>query len=259
MSPVYRHLHADGGIRWVDAWLSHGIEDPQIGGIVINLRDVTSRVESDRALQESQERYRAIVETAQERIWVTDPQRRAVYVNQKMADIAGRSTEELYSRGILKLLDVDDSTMLSRRLLERRTAGTEEYELHLRHPEGTSRCLKVCSSPLWYAEDELVGSLGMVSDSRSSNEWSELYSARLSMTTSRASRTGLCSGTAWSRRRSATRAASPTVLLWCSSTSISPSSSTTRWVTRGGPFALSAGRETEISSASRRDGGKVRR
>jgi hypothetical protein len=29
--------------------------------------------------------------------------------------------------------DVDDSTMLSRRLLERRTAGTEEYELHLRH------------------------------------------------------------------------------------------------------------------------------
>ena len=96
-SLVYRHLHPDGGMRWVDAWLSHGIEDPQVGGIVINLRDVTSRVESDRALQESQERYRAIVETAQERIWV---------VSQKIADIAGRSTEELYSRGILELLDV---------------------------------------------------------------------------------------------------------------------------------------------------------
>lgn len=112
-------------------------------------RHVTSRVESDRALQESQERYRAIVETAQEGIWVANPQGRTVYVNQKMADIADRSNEELYSRGILELLDVDDSTMLSHRLLERRTAGTEEYELHLRHPDGTWRCLKVCSSPLW--------------------------------------------------------------------------------------------------------------
>ena len=96
MSLVYRHHHADGGFRWVDAWLSHRIEEPQFGGIVINLRDVTSRVESDRALQESQERYRAIVETAQEGIWVANPQGRTVYVNQKMADIAGRSTEELY-------------------------------------------------------------------------------------------------------------------------------------------------------------------
>jgi len=92
MSLVYRHLHPDAGMRWVDAWLSHRIEDPQVGGIVINLRDVTSRVESDRALQESQERYRAVVETAQERIWVADPQGRTVYVNQKMADIAGRSS-----------------------------------------------------------------------------------------------------------------------------------------------------------------------
>jgi PAS domain S-box-containing protein len=70
LSLVYRHHDASGGSRWVEAWLSNKIDDPQIGGIVINLRDVTSRVESDRALQESQERYRVIVETAQEGIWL---------------------------------------------------------------------------------------------------------------------------------------------------------------------------------------------
>jgi diguanylate cyclase (GGDEF)-like protein/PAS domain S-box-containing protein len=164
LSLVYRHLHADGGFRWVEAWLSNKIEDPQIGGIVINLRDVTARVESERALQESQERYRVIVETAQEGIWVVNPQGRTVYVNRKMADIAGCSIDQLYARGVLDLLDVDDAATLSRRLLDRRTAGTEEYEIHLRHPDGTPRCLQVRSSPLWYAEQEFVGSLGMVSD-----------------------------------------------------------------------------------------------
>ena len=164
LSRVYRHQHADGGFRWVEAWLSNRIEDPQIGGIVINLRDVTARVESERALQESRERYRVIVETAQEGIWVANPQGRTVYVNQKMADIAGCSVEQLYAQGVLDLMDADDVAMVRRRLLERRTAGTEEYELHLRHPDGTSRCLQVRSSPLWDADQEFVGSLGMVSD-----------------------------------------------------------------------------------------------
>nr|WP_302053598.1 EAL domain-containing protein [Nocardioides panacis] len=115
-------------------------------------------------MQESQERYRVIVETAQEGIWLVNPQGRTVYVNQKMADIVGHPIEELYARGVLDLLDVEDATSLSRRLLARRTAGAEEYELHLRHPDGTSRCLQVHGSPLWDSDGEFVGSLGMVSD-----------------------------------------------------------------------------------------------
>lgn len=163
-SQVYRHNHADGRFRWVEAWMSNRISDPQIGGIVVNLRDVTSRVESDRALQESQERYRAIVETAQEGIWVADLQGRTLYANQKMADIFGRPLEELYDRRVPDLLDADAAAMVRRRLLERRAVGTEEYEFDVRHPDGTSRSLKVCGSPLWDGEREYVGSLGMVSD-----------------------------------------------------------------------------------------------
>ncbi len=146
------------------AWLTNKIKDPQIGGIVINVRDVTVRVESERALHESQERYRVIVETAQEGIWVANPQGQTVYVNPKMADIAGFSIEQLHARGVLSLLDVCDAAMVTRRLLDRQTAGTEEYELQLKHPDGTPRSLLVRSSPLWDADQTYVGSLGMVSD-----------------------------------------------------------------------------------------------
>lgn len=164
VSLVYRHHHADGRFRWVEAWMANKTTDPQIGGIVTNLRDVTSRVESDRALQESQERYRAIVETAQEGIWLTDPHGRTLYANQTMADIVGQPLEELYDRRVPDLLDADAAAMVSRRLLERQAVGTEEYELELQHPDGTSRRLKVCGSPLRDGEGGFVGSLGMVSD-----------------------------------------------------------------------------------------------
>ncbi|MET0788467.1 MAG: PAS domain S-box protein, partial [Cellulomonas sp.] len=84
-SLVFRLRDADGQLRWVEAWLCNKIGDPQIGGIVTDLRDVTSRVESDRAQQKSLERYRAIVETAQEGTWVATPEGRTLYANQKMA------------------------------------------------------------------------------------------------------------------------------------------------------------------------------
>ncbi len=164
ISLVYRHHHVDGRYRWVEAWVCNKTADPQIGGIVTNLRDVTSRLETEQALQESLERYRAIVETAQEGIWVANPQGHTVYVNQKMADIVGRSIEDLHTRGVLDLLDVEAAALVSRRLLERRNAGPEEYELSVPHPDGTARCLEVRSSPLWDGQGEFVGSLGMVSD-----------------------------------------------------------------------------------------------
>ena len=108
VSLVYRHRHADGGFRWVESWISNKIDEPAIGGIVVNLRDVTARVEASRALRESEERYRAIVETAQEGIWVANPQGRTTYVNQKVADMTGCTFEELYARSPTDLFDTDE-------------------------------------------------------------------------------------------------------------------------------------------------------
>jgi len=163
-SLVYRHHHVDGRFRWVEAWLCDKTADPEIAGIVTNLRDITARVESSHALQEGLERYRAIVETAGEGIWVADPQGRTVYVNKKMADIVGLPMDDLQTRGVLDLLDCDDTGLMRRRLLDRRSDGSEDYEVSVPHADGTNRCLKVRSSPLWDAEGEYVGSLGMVSD-----------------------------------------------------------------------------------------------
>ena len=50
------------------------------------------------ARRESDERYRRIVETAQEGILVGDRDGRLVFVNQKMADMLGYTREEIIGR-----------------------------------------------------------------------------------------------------------------------------------------------------------------
>ena len=48
---LYRALRADGGIRWIDGTVSDLREDPSVGGIVVNGRDVTERVEAEQRLE----------------------------------------------------------------------------------------------------------------------------------------------------------------------------------------------------------------
>ena len=50
--------------------------------------------EAYETLHENEEKYRNIVETANEGIWIVDPEAKTIYVNEKMAEMLGYTPEE---------------------------------------------------------------------------------------------------------------------------------------------------------------------
>ena len=70
LSPTleFRFKHADGTWRHLEATGNSLLEDPAVGGIVVNSRDVTERKRTEEALLESEARNRAVVETATDAI-----------------------------------------------------------------------------------------------------------------------------------------------------------------------------------------------
>ena len=161
---VTRGRDVTGRWRWFEAVATNCLDDPGIAGIVVNLRDTTAETLAREELRASEERYRAIVETAQEGIIVLDPKGLVLFANEKISAILGVDQTALVGADLLDLLDLEDRDRVADRLRERSTIGPEQFEVRYGHPDGTRRILSVAAGPLTDDRGGPMGSLGMVSD-----------------------------------------------------------------------------------------------
>jgi diguanylate cyclase (GGDEF)-like protein/PAS domain S-box-containing protein len=161
---VIRVSHADGAWRWVEETITNCLTDPDIGGLVANLRDMTAEIETRQALEQSEARYRAIAETAQEGIIAMSPEGGTLFANEKFAELVGYPLEVIYAHGFMAGLSPSQAYAVHQRLLSRPSRGSEWYEFDFTHPDGSERVLSISASPLVTAKEEEIGSLAMVSD-----------------------------------------------------------------------------------------------
>ena len=173
-----RLMRKDGSFIWVEDRITNLLEDPDVAGIVVNFHDVTQRKADQEALRRSEARYRSIVETAQEGVWVTDPDGGTVFANQKLADILGRSLDEVYAMTATDVVAEEDKPLVAARLKGRRRSGKDLYEVPVVRPDGGTRVVLVSASPLYEDDGRYVGSLGMVTDITERKHAEELLERR---------------------------------------------------------------------------------
>jgi diguanylate cyclase (GGDEF)-like protein/PAS domain S-box-containing protein len=112
----FRLRHADGSWRCLSAVGSNHLGDPDVAGIVINAADVTEEAEAKAALQESEERYRLLVERCPDLIAVHQ-EGLVSYVNPAGARMLGaHSPEEMIGRRAHDLVHPDDHPLLDARM-----------------------------------------------------------------------------------------------------------------------------------------------
>ncbi|GAB4093035.1 sensor histidine kinase [Flaviaesturariibacter terrae] len=102
--PPFRFRLKDGSYRWVEAMLSNHLEDPDIESVVINLRDITQRLETEEAIMLSEEKYRLLFYQSPEPKWIFRREDlRFVEVNDAAIEHYGYSREEFLSMTVIDL------------------------------------------------------------------------------------------------------------------------------------------------------------
>jgi len=125
---------------------------------------ITEEVWTEREVQASEARFRRIVATAQEGVWVRDSAGRTTYVNERMAALLGYTPNEMIGQPILAFMD-EDMRANAEAGFQRRAVGiAERFEFRFRRKNGTPLWAIVATSPLLNERGVFVESLGMVTD-----------------------------------------------------------------------------------------------
>ncbi|MBU1231140.1 MAG: PAS domain S-box protein [Proteobacteria bacterium] len=115
-------------------------------------------------LRESEERFRTMVETANEGVWRLDANFLTTYVNGTMARMLGYAPEEILGRRVTEFMFPEDHPAHEALLLERRAGASGRYERRFRTRDGEEVWTLASASPLRGANGEFLGSFGMFTD-----------------------------------------------------------------------------------------------
>ncbi|MBE0479802.1 MAG: PAS domain S-box protein [Dehalococcoidia bacterium] len=161
----YRIRCAHGDDKWVwDKGSGVFSSDGELQGIEGFITDITERKKAEEALAESEEKYRRIIETANEGVIIADIARGAItFANRKMSQISGYSRDELTGRRVLELIPGEIGRVRSR-LEERKRGLSGQYELSYLRPDGSQGWAIINASPVLDRDGNHISSLVMVTD-----------------------------------------------------------------------------------------------
>jgi diguanylate cyclase (GGDEF)-like protein/PAS domain S-box-containing protein len=189
---TFRVRSADGTWRRVETVFTNLLHEPAVRGIVANSHDVTEATNAEQLLIASEERYRLIVETAEEGIWALDEAGSTTFANHRMAAILGCHIEALEGTSFLDFVTEKDRELVAAIVSGLRAGHSQQLDLRLVREDGGEVWVLLSGSAILDAAGLYSGALLMATDitDRKVAEDQLLRSQRQLNAAQRLSRTG---------------------------------------------------------------------
>ena len=150
-SAQYRIRRKDGSWLWMEGTATNHLDESAIGAIVGNYRDISERKRAEDAAQESERRFRALVEKSWDATAVMEADGTIRYVSPATTRMLGYLSEEIVGHTLTHLVHPDDVDRRAERgatLMAGGLGGTIASEMRLRHKGGGFRWLEIVTRNL---------------------------------------------------------------------------------------------------------------
>jgi diguanylate cyclase (GGDEF)-like protein/PAS domain S-box-containing protein len=128
----------------------------------IQVDDITDLVNAERSLRESEQRFRTILEIAEEGIVAVDAGQVVRFANRRMAELLGVEVADLLDRPVAELLHHVDLATVDRSGWD---AGRAlRFESRVRRTDGVQRWVQVATSPNSWPIDGAMGTVVTITD-----------------------------------------------------------------------------------------------
>lgn len=134
-------------------------------GLMAVARDITKTHTANKELEQSEEKYRGIIQNLQYGLMEVDLDEKIVYANESMCAITGYTQEELIGQKASELL-VDETTqsVMDHQHEQRGDGVASVYQIKLRHKDGSPLWALISGAPRYNADGDRIGSIGIHMD-----------------------------------------------------------------------------------------------
>lgn len=162
---VQRFRHKNGSTVFV---LSRAIHLKDASGRVIRMvgshLDITENTRQELALQASEARYRNIIETTLEGVWMLDAAGQTTFVNQRMADMLGCDVADMRGQSFLDFMPLEEQPQAQAYFARRHESIQEQHSFKFRRQDGADLWTLVSATPLFDLDGTYQGTIGLLTD-----------------------------------------------------------------------------------------------
>lgn len=174
--------------------LHYGAQDYLVKGktddekISSSIRYAIERQNIENKLRDSEKKYRNIVDSIIQGLWVTDKEGNTTYINDQLSKMLGYDHDEIINHPFFDFVD-DKLRHKAHQFFERRKQGIKDrYDFCFRKKDKTILWATVSASPIFDEDGKFAGAMGLISDitekkyitdelQRSVQEWYSTFNA----------------------------------------------------------------------------------
>ncbi|MEJ2600416.1 MAG: PAS domain S-box protein, partial [Anaerolineales bacterium] len=160
------------GIIWMVAVWSLALADR------VNILKVEAEV-SSRKLIESESRYRRLVEIMNEGLGMSDENDIYTYVNPRLAEMLGFSTDEMIGHPVVEFFDEESRSIITDQFARRRLGEEQPYTITWRCKDGNELHTLIAPAAVFDPEGKFQRSIAVVTDISEQVEASQLLEQRV--------------------------------------------------------------------------------
>lgn len=127
-------------------------------------RDITELQNAIKANQESEKKYRQLVDLANEGIWAIDRNNVTTFANRKMAEMLGTSVEELLGKSLFAFVAESEVGKVEYNLERRRGGISEQHDFAFLRADGKTICTSLSTTAMYDDDGNYAGALAVVVD-----------------------------------------------------------------------------------------------
>ena len=117
-----------------------------------------------RRLKLSEEKYKLLVESAQEGIWAIDKNARTTFVNPRMAEILGYTINEMLGKHLFEFMNEEARKDAEIKIKRRMNGIKEQHDFEFLRKDGKKVYTQLETGPLFDEENQYTGAIAYVAD-----------------------------------------------------------------------------------------------